>query len=156
MKRLWIGLLAIFLAGCSRTGQPTPTVDLAAPSPLAPSSAPLPATFTPPPPLLPLPTFTPAPSLTPLPSATPIDFDQTAVELRSTIPAIGLDRRASWRSFILREHQTSPSWREINRPYCLGVRRELAIAISLPTSNLPEHGNVTGIMGGSSQLDQSS
>ena len=93
IRRLWIGALAVFLVGCSRAAAPTPTADLATLSSLSPSSAPLPPTFTPPPPPLPLPTFTPAASLTPLPSATPIDFDQTAVELRYTIPAIGLDRR---------------------------------------------------------------
>ncbi len=93
MKRLWIGALAVLLAGCSQAVQLTPTADLAGPTPLSLPAAPLPSTFTPPPPPLPLPTFTAAPSLTPLPSATPINFDQTAVELRYTIPAIGLDRR---------------------------------------------------------------
>ena len=80
----------IILVGCS---QPTPTP--IAPDVVRPVLTPgtLPPTFTPEatvaPPLLPTPQSSPTPDAT----ATSIDFDKTAVQLRYTIPLLGLDRR---------------------------------------------------------------
>ncbi|MCP4423510.1 MAG: hypothetical protein GY803_03365 [Chloroflexi bacterium] len=91
--RKWRFLLGLLiLAGCGRTTPESPTAGPASVAPLV-TTAPLPPTFTPPATAVPLPTLAPRPTLTPIPSATPIDFDQTVVELRYTIPAIGLDRR---------------------------------------------------------------
>jgi hypothetical protein len=91
MRRLlWLLLGIIFLVGCS---QPTPTP--IAPDVVRPVSTlgALPPTFTPEatavPPALPTPQSSPTPNVT----ATSIDFDKTAVQLRYTIPLLGLDRR---------------------------------------------------------------
>lgn len=90
MRRFWFLLGIVFLVGCSQP-TPTPTVpDVVRP---VSTSGALPPTFTPEatavPPLPPTPQSSPTPAAT----ATSIDFDKTAVQLRYTIPLLGLDRR---------------------------------------------------------------
>ncbi len=90
MKRFWLLLGILFLVGCS---QPTPTPTM--PDVVRPVSTlgALPPTFTPEatavPPLSPTPQSSPTPKAT----ATSVDFDKTSVQLRYTIPLLGLDRR---------------------------------------------------------------
>ncbi|MFO7536778.1 MAG: hypothetical protein R6X32_01810 [Chloroflexota bacterium] len=99
--KITLGFTICLLLGCSQP-VPPPAVataasatesvaTVAAPSPVAQ----LPPTFTPHAVDM-LPSPTPRPTLlpaTPAPTNTPIDFDQTAVEVRYQIPALGLDRR---------------------------------------------------------------
>lgn len=84
-------MLGLFvLIGCS---QPTPTP--LAPDVVRPVLTPgqLPPTFTPQATAVPAGLPTLQPSATPNATATAIDFDKTSVQLRYTIPALGLDRR---------------------------------------------------------------
>jgi hypothetical protein len=90
-QRFWLGLLLLMGA----TGCATPEPPSAATPALAPVAS-LVATFTPrptpsPTPLLPPASATAVAVATPAPTAIP--FDATVVELRYTIPALGLDRR---------------------------------------------------------------
>lgn len=96
MKKLWLFFLllpVIWLFACADTpADQTPLTDL--PAPTAPV---IPATFTPAPPgsqfgAIPVVTVTQAPLPT-LETSTPIPFGANVVELRLTIPSIGLDRR---------------------------------------------------------------
>ncbi len=86
-------LLLFTLIGCTRQEDIAPTLAV---TPLPTPVSELPPTFTPPSPSERLfPTF-PAVTVTQRPLAatsTPIDFGETAVEIRYTIPALGLDRR---------------------------------------------------------------
>ena len=97
---LCLSVVALFFAACTNPAPPTTTAvsDTTTQSPTQPTDQPV-RTL--------VPTFTPIPSVTPLATATsapvfptataeastPIPFDKTVVELRYTIPAIGLDRR---------------------------------------------------------------
>ncbi|KAA3659077.1 MAG: hypothetical protein DWQ04_23330 [Chloroflexi bacterium] len=87
---LWVMLIAV-LVGCAVPDAPTPVPQ----SLVLPSPQPVPATFTPGPAIV-LPTASPLPTRPPAPTTiadTPIPFEDTVVELRYQIPAIGLDRR---------------------------------------------------------------
>lgn len=89
-KVLWVMLIA-FVMGCAAPDTATPTPEAL----VLPSPQPVPATFTPGPAIV-LPTASPLPTrpatVAPL-ADTPIPFENTVVELRYQIPAIGLDRR---------------------------------------------------------------
>ena len=97
MSRFYIILLLLLLTACGQPAAATPTPGSSGETAVNASSAPpitLPATFTPIPADTPRPTpNTPLPTPALIVTATPIAFDQTVVELRLTIPAIGLDRR---------------------------------------------------------------
>jgi hypothetical protein len=90
MKKFWYLLGLFILVGCS---QPTPTP--ISPDVVRPVLTPgeLPPTFTPEATAVSPDTPTPQPTPTSAATATSIDFDKTAVQLRYTIPALGLDRR---------------------------------------------------------------
>lgn len=93
MNCMLLVLMALAAVGCTREGEVAPTLAV---TPLPTPVSHLPPTFTPPNPSDRLfPTF-PAVTVTQRPLAatsTPIDFGETAVEVRYTIPALGLDRR---------------------------------------------------------------
>lgn len=86
----------LLIAGCSQA--PSPTVPPVVPSAVVPAGAPPPSTRTLPtvyPTPSAFPTATPTdvrPTSTPRPTETPIDFDELAVELRYSIPGLGLER----------------------------------------------------------------
>jgi hypothetical protein len=91
MKKLVWVMLLLLVVGCAAPSVPTPT-----PQPMVlPSAQPVPATFTPGPAPA-FPTASPLPTREATPTAaaeTPIPFENTVVELRYRIPALGLDRR---------------------------------------------------------------
>lgn len=93
MNCMLLVLMALAAVGCTREGEVAPTLAV---TPLPTPVSHLPPTFTPPNPSDRLfPTF-PAVTVTQRPLAatsTPIDFGETAVEVRYTIPTLGLDRR---------------------------------------------------------------
>lgn len=97
MSRFYIILLLLLLTACGQPAVATPTSgsgETAVDPSLGSSPITLPPTFTPIPAHTQRPTpNTPLPTLSPTATATPIAFDQTVVELRIAIPAIGLDRR---------------------------------------------------------------
>lgn len=101
LARIMLGLaVGLLLLGCSQPA-PAPASSPASneevvSAPAGPTAvSQLPPTFTPrPAQLAPSPTSGPTlPPATPRPTNTPIDFDETAVEVRYQIPALGLDRR---------------------------------------------------------------
>ena len=89
-KLIWFLLGLFVLAGCSQPAPAAPTPNVVRPV-LTPGQ--LPPTFTPEATAVPPATATLAASPTPEATATAIDFDKTAVQLRYTIPVLGLDRR---------------------------------------------------------------
>lgn len=90
-RLIWLLLSWSILLGCRQpAATPSPVPDVVRPV-LTPGD--LPPTFTPMPTAVPPPTITPHASFTPEPTATSIDFNKTAVQLRYTIPILGLDRR---------------------------------------------------------------
>jgi hypothetical protein len=89
MKKVGFILFLFILVGCDRSSPVATTAVAGVPFPTTGS---LPATFTRPASSLPPPTQTPRPTFTPDVTATSIDFDKTAIELRFTLPAIGLNR----------------------------------------------------------------
>jgi hypothetical protein len=94
-KYIFLWFILLSLMGCGEGGQAAPTLAI---TPLPTAVAQLPPTFTPPQPFERLfPTF-PAVTVTqrPLPTDTtntPIPFGDTTIEVRYSIPALGLDRR---------------------------------------------------------------
>ncbi|MCB9423339.1 MAG: hypothetical protein H6667_26325 [Ardenticatenaceae bacterium] len=90
MRKVWLLLGIVFLVGCS---QPAPTP--IAPDVVRPVSTPgtLPPTFTPEATAVPPVPSAPQSTSTPAATATSVDFDKTSIQLRYTIPLLGLDRR---------------------------------------------------------------
>ena len=139
MKRLSCLFMMLLLFGCGRAAPIAPTPGPAAPGAPRPTAAALPPTFTPPATLVPPTAPPPRPTLTAVATVTAIDFEQTAVELRYTIPAIELDRRLQGNigSQIIAVDETTGEARQFNNQ--AGILLELQQALpQLTLAPLPE------------------
>lgn len=136
---LW--LLLWLLVACAQNTPTSPATpineDVAAPLVFTPPV--LVPTFTPLSTPGPLPTFTPNVVQTVAATSTPVNFNETAVELRYNIPAIGLDRRLQAKvggSIILVDEITLLAVEQVNQP---GILLEIRQAVEgLELAPVPE------------------